>query len=401
MKTVAPWTWPELSREDLNRAEMLRKADGIAKFDLAGAEYRLRFPKAFATPFQPTVETAVDVGGMRILIESESIPRIEPMYSLLEGLEDGDLPAEALGAVLESSLAAVLAGAEKALGSPMVIERVGPIGGTPWSEETSAVEILLEPIAEGEPVRLRIRIEDLALETLLGRMVPAQTGTVPEMGHVPVLVTFTAAELKLRSGEFAELECGDVILLDADPRRKKGITVRAGMAARACALASWEGKDLILEEAMAMEGKKDGTQETAGKRSLEEMDIEVAFELGRRLITLRELGEITAGHVFMLPDNPDGKVEIRINGSLIGKGTLVKVSGHAGIRVESLRGSATEQEGNSDVTEAVEEAILESQAAAPESTLKEEAPGEPGHGESAAEALVAQGDAHGEANGHP
>ncbi len=391
MKNVSSWPWPEISRECLHRSNLLRKADGIAKLNLAGDGYRLQFPAVFQAPFNPAVEISVLLGGMRILIESESIPRKEPMYSLLEGLEDGDLPPEALGAILESSFETILAGAEKLFGAPLAIEHIRAMGGAPRAE-VPTVDVFLEPepASAAEPIRIRIRLEDQVLETLLGRLTPLPTDAGPDMGHVPVMVTFTAAEAKLRVAEFADLECGDVILIDADPRLKNGIKVRAGGAARACALATWEGRDLILEESMAMEGNKDGAHDNTGKHPLEELDVDIAFELGRRLIPIRELGELKAGHIFLLPENPEGLVDIRVHGITLGKGTLVKVSGHVGIRVESLRGKESDKRG----VHAVEPGVPEAEAAPAEAGTVESGPVTAEAGTNMDQAVTAGADHH-------
>jgi hypothetical protein len=44
----------------------------------------------------------------------------------------------------------------------------------------------------------------------------------------------------------------------------------------------------------------------------------------------------TPGTIVPLPDNPDGRVTIRVSGAEIGKGLLLMVDGRAAVRVESL-----------------------------------------------------------------
>ena len=106
---------------------------------------------------------------------------------------------------------------------------------------------------------------------------------------------------------------------------------------------------------MAMEGKHEGTDQNAVRDSLADLDMDMQFELGQRSITLGELREIPQGYVFLLPDNPEGLVDIRVNGRIVGKGSLVKVSGHAGVRVEFLR----KDNGGAEIIQPYEEQLQE------------------------------------------
>jgi len=270
-------------------------------------------------------------------------------------MDDRLLPPEVLGAVMESALEGVLKSAEKAFGSPIAIERVVPYQDGSEELGSTLLNIQLQPESGSvtEPVRIRIRLDESALELFSGWLGSVAKDSPAD--SLAVRLRFTAAALKLPLSEYQDLESGDIVLIDADPRRKGGIKISTDGVSRAYCMASWEGQGLVLEEGMAMEGKHEGTDQNAVRDSLADLDMDMQFELGQRSITLGELREIPQGYVFLLPDNPEGLVDIRVNGRIVGKGSLVKVSGHAGVRVEFLR----KDNGGAEIIQPYEEQLQE------------------------------------------
>jgi type III secretion protein Q len=89
-----------------------------------------------------------------------------------------------------------------------------------------------------------------------------------------------------------------------------------------------------VEETMTMEtGAPEGASPARG---WEDLEVEIAFDLGEQVLSLREVRALQPGSILALPSNPEGKVRIRVNGKTVGSGALLKVDGQVGVRILSL-----------------------------------------------------------------
>lgn len=96
---------------------------------------------------------------------------------------------------------------------------------------------------------------------------------------------------------------------------------------------------------MTMEAQTPSTPGLA--RGWEDLDLEIAFDVGEGLFPLGEVRAWKPGVVLPLPGNPDGKVRIRVNGKAAGFGALLMIDGRAGVRILSL-GLETDPESPAD-----------------------------------------------------
>lgn len=72
---------------------------------------------------------------------------------------------------------------------------------------------------------------------------------------------------------------------------------------------------------------------------VEKITIPLTVELGRKPMTLAQVGELQAGQVLELSQKPSDPVELVINGKSIGQGELVEVEGQMAVKVLSLIGT--------------------------------------------------------------
>jgi len=94
--------------------------------------------------------------------------------------------------------------------------------------------------------------------------------------------------------------------------------------------ASSDDKEWIMQSdhvAMTQEDLPDG---------LDEIPVQLAFDLGRVEISLGELRRLGVGAVLETSRSLDGLVRISANGRLIGSGTLVDVEGRVGVQIVRL-----------------------------------------------------------------
>ena len=69
------------------------------------------------------------------------------------------------------------------------------------------------------------------------------------------------------------------------------------------------------------------------------VQLPLVVELGRLPMTLQQIGELQKGQVLQLSTTPGDPVDLLISGKSIGRGELVEVEGHLGVRVISLLGA--------------------------------------------------------------
>ena len=66
---------------------------------------------------------------------------------------------------------------------------------------------------------------------------------------------------------------------------------------------------------------------------LEEIKLELVFELGRRSMSLAEIRRIGPGYIFDLAGEITKPVAVYINGGCVGSGELVKIDNRLGVRL--------------------------------------------------------------------
>lgn len=333
---VAAFPRPGIRREHLRLLNALGSASGRIRMPLAGKSYRVHFPVEFASPYLPRIEVRLRIGDKQIVLDSDRMPRPQYLEGFLGGIEDSRFGAEMIAALLESLIADLQPGLESAIGCGIAVDMAIPYGSLSVSSDRENAHLLLEPEAGGESIRLRITLDADAVGLLENWAVRAtkQPGKLREDLDIPL--TFIAAVVKLPASVIRGLESGDVVFIDTDPRRKGGIKVATEGLTRAVCMATWDDRRIIAEEMMKMDNNIGLNGPGAGADPLADLELEMEFRLGRRTIALGELREISQGHVFLLPENPEGLVEIRINGRLLGSGMLVDVSGRAGVLIERL-----------------------------------------------------------------
>ena len=185
----------------------------------------------------------------------------------------------------------------------------------------------------------------------------------PVLPHVLMPIVFVAGTTDLTLADLKRLKVGQGLLFDTTMLAQKKIVARLGdehlaicsqwsdslsidgrfHAATAVMLDGWR------EYAM---GNNAGAHNTYGNNTngnntmsqdnhmstggLDTLKIRLNFELGRAELPLAQLTTLVPGHVFALPLNPSGSVDIVAGGSVIGKGDIVQIGTGVGVRIVRL-----------------------------------------------------------------
>lgn len=71
----------------------------------------------------------------------------------------------------------------------------------------------------------------------------------------------------------------------------------------------------------------------------ENITIPLVIELGRKPMTLQQVGELQKDQVIELSQKPSDPVNLMISGKSIGQGELVEIEGQMGVKILSLSGT--------------------------------------------------------------
>jgi len=222
-----------------------------------------------------------------------------------------------------------------------------------------AAEPALDP-----PAALRFRLDDTgwcgalqfdapgALDAIAPGLVPAgpaaSAAANDALDRLRLPLRFGIGRTRLRLAEVRGIERGDIVAIEEWRAAGAAVVVDAapGGAAGPCFTALAEGSRITIQHRREQTMNRpadtppaspdDAAPELAVDR-LDAIEVTLRFEVGDLAMSLGELRNVRAGHVFELgqPLNR-GPVRIVAHGNLLGMGTLVAVGDRLGVRVSEF-----------------------------------------------------------------
>ena len=185
-----------------------------------------------------------------------------------------------------------------------------------------------------------------ALDSLAPPLAAASVRSSAMFDRLRVPLRFAIGATRLRLAELRAIEPGDIVSIEAWRAAGAAVVVTAEVGGpagvRLAGLA--EGTRITLQQIgdMTMNRTQDAATAASATRDagdtpldrLDALEVSLLFEVGELQLSLGELKNIRAGHVFELglPLNRS-PVRILAHGNLLGKGTLVAVGDRLGVRV--------------------------------------------------------------------
>ncbi|WED75481.1 type III secretion system cytoplasmic ring protein SctQ [Aeromonas allosaccharophila] len=212
-----------------------------------------------------------------------------------------------------------------------LIERLGqPLGGLTCSALTrqerrdKADEPALQLLLQREGASLALWLPQP--ELLLSKLPPR-----PRQQRLPLPLTLSLqwSEMGLTLDELATLAIGDVLL--PPPHPQLGQQLLICVEGRPFAYCQPHQQHLELT---AMHNAEPA--DPFGPTELEQLPIQVSFEVGRQTLDWHTLTSLQPGALIDLGTPLDGEVRIISNGHSLGVGRLVEIQGRLGVRVERL-----------------------------------------------------------------
>ena len=169
-----------------------------------------------------------------------------------------------------------------------------------------------------------------------------------DLDRLRLPLRFEIGATRLRLGEVRGIVRGDIVAIEDWRAAGPAVVVEAapGGAAGPRFIALAEGSRITIQQAreQTMNRPPDAPNATAPRDGaelavdrLDAIEVTLRFEVGDLAISLGDLRNVRAGHVFELgqPINR-GPVRIVAHGNLLGKGTLVAVGDRLGVRVSEF-----------------------------------------------------------------
>jgi type III secretion protein Q len=161
--------------------------------------------------------------------------------------------------------------------------------------------------------------------------------TWDQIGHLRIPVGFVLGSTRLRLSQINSLAGDDIVVLDSiTTQSSQALSMRIDVAKRPFWLAKQTGNHLVVEkrlEHVMEDNEKEAMRENADIADLEDIELELVFELGRMSMSLAEVRRIGPGYIFDLAGALPKPIAISINGGHIGSGELVKIDNRLGVRL--------------------------------------------------------------------
>lgn len=265
------------------------------------------------------------LGEGRAALATESALAEALLETALPGIELAGLDPELRALAVELAAAPLAEAAEAALGRAVrVTEDPAPGAALPYRVHFRAGLAGREPW----PVRLELDLRGLEAVVRAYERVPAEPAPLDDL-VLPLAVE--AGRTRLPVADLADAAPGDLLLLeDAPVARGRLDLVLGGVLAFACGLS--ETTLSYTGEARALVAG----QSNVDVETLDEVPVELVFELGRLGVPLGELRSLAPGHVFDLGRDLRHPVDVLLAGRKIGEGELVQVGERVGVRLRSV-----------------------------------------------------------------
>ena len=288
----------------------------------------------------------VEWAGARLLVELPS----GGVDSWLRGFLGGVTPATLSTTWREAAITRAFGMILKALSATGQgkARLVSQSAVSPPAIPSHSFSLTLRYPASGETVHGRLHVDGLGLLLVTEIVVrlPCRHAAT-DQSRLPIPMRLAIGETGMTLSLLREVRRGDVVLItrrfvQADdqlllqvptPDGQWGLPVQIG--------------DMCMTVIDSMRRlTSDQSQPSSSEFQWDDLPIHLSFDLGEKILALRELQRLQSGETLPLDRPLDRCVSIRANGVVIGSGELVDIDGRLGVSVASLNatGAATTEE---------------------------------------------------------
>lgn len=207
------------------------------------------------------------------------------------------------------------------------------------AQATHAAQLELE-LSNGQTLPAVVHMDSLAL-MLVGSLAQSHVPDVDDRAfdELPVRLQLCIGQTRLDLNQMSRLRPGGLVFM-AHSHQGDGdqvlLLARTGTRQYLSATARIDGQQLLIVSAPMNTTTPTPEDTDDTDLSLEQMPVDLSFDLGHKTITLKELRQLGEGQALPL-DRPIAQgVTIRANGAVIGQGQLLDIDGRLGVLISHL-----------------------------------------------------------------
>ncbi|MDR2442231.1 MAG: type III secretion system cytoplasmic ring protein SctQ [Deltaproteobacteria bacterium] len=269
------------------------------------------------------------------------------LHPAATGLDPERLPMELRLALLDSMLRPILDSLKGVLGSEVHIKEA-LTANWPSSGRLMRFELDFNGDQLKTSVTITLALSSLAdLRWLMVRLSEIQRPKTVNFGSLPIPVRIVVGGVRLAFREIANLDIGDLIIPDNPTAQTSKafleypgfpsatLDLSPGMAVATSALNIKETP--VDDRSPNAPNKKSTPPNQAGARLTEDLELPLRFEIGRKMMTLRDLESLVPGTVLDTQNNPVDSVTVTCHGSELARGALVDLGdGRLGVQLTEV-----------------------------------------------------------------
>ncbi len=342
-----PLTFPRLTRSEAQAlASLATQGLGHPIDELPGGQSgRLRLaplpPGQALTQAAGTERLHIEWAGGQMALDLAPWVIDQWLLMALDVPESSALPP----AFRQAALDHVVTWVAQALGGsgrgPAQLLRSEPAEAGRPAEAPHALAVDLE-LAQGTTLPAVLHVDSMAL-MLVGSLV--QAAPAPEeaaaMDELPVHLQLCIGQTLVPVQQLAQLRQGGlVVVTESFMHEGQSVMLRAASGHRQhwSLSARVDGQQLqLLSAPTIMTTPHTATSDSDDAiASLDEMPVQLTFDLGHKTLTLAQLRQLGEGQALPLDRPVQSGVTIRANGAVIGQGQLVDIDGQLGVLVSQM-----------------------------------------------------------------
>lgn len=338
---VSPYKFASVSRQDVRRCNQLFAKDHDLTFRMGDDIYDVRFePEGGAPPLKAPLKALIQINdsvGFELCPEERLLNAMIADRVTAQDLKT--LSPELRGIVLESAFERILDHIDQLGDNSATIHCIDD-NHSPGHNGLQ-IHFSMIRITDGERSRGYLLTDENGLQWIAGRISTLTANTCRDLDPLPVTGGIEIGYCRLSAREVNRLEPNDIVLAGGTGKPEdREIRIRfSGGPTLGGNLV--EPDRLLIQHIITENGESAPMEQTnyrtqeAGDLPVDDITIDLVFEIGRTRMPIGTLKHLQPGYTVQLDASIDRHrpVTIRANGTDVGRGEIVLIDDHLGIRI--------------------------------------------------------------------
>lgn len=334
--------FPKIQRHELRLMNEVIGRYRQLIFDVRGTEYELIFTvpaiaPAVSLPSAISVKLQAHQNVFWVALQEDIFSN--EFVNYLGAPASESLPSPLLELAVEALLEELLNQLRDKIGLVVSIMEVR-LGGPPEAEDAGGrMPFRLQRIKDGTSVFGQIHGDVRTWQIISTVVNNAPLASTQYFDACPIPVSIELGRTRLSAGDLDGLNPMDILLLDSC-RYFADNSVQVNLPTGLSFQAKLKNNELRIEK-MITEKKiatrevtpVASTEQAAGSIKVDEIPVQLVFELGSVMIPLKDLQTLQPGYTFELPASVGKPVTIKANQQAVGTGEILQIGEQVGVRI--------------------------------------------------------------------